>query len=329
MYRVLEDREGTVWIGTAKEGLYRADANAITFYQHPNGSQWNVVQPVLQDRAGNVWFGSRIGLSRFTNDRYEDFYHADELSKRMDWRNIVSAIYEDRDGTIWAGTWNGFSKRKGSHLVSDPVSEEIQGGISSICRDRASDLWVGSDRGLYRIHGSQCTLLRRDDDLANDSPRAQVIFEDRRGTLWLGTTNGLARFERGHFSTLSATAGLSITALYEDAAGVLWIGTYDTGLARLEGEKFTRYTEKDGLFNNGVFQILEDDKGFLWLSCDLGIYRIEKHQLNEFAAGRISLITSSHFGKRMVCLVSSAVVEASPPVSKPGTANSGFRRHRD
>jgi signal transduction histidine kinase len=297
MYRVLEDREGTVWIGTAKEGLYRADANAITFYQHPNGSQWNVVQPVLQDRAGNVWFGSRIGLSRFTNDRYEDFYHADELSKRMDWRNIVSAIYEDRDGTIWAGTWNGFSKRKGSHLVSDPVSEEIQGGISSICRDRASDLWVGSDRGLYRIHGSQCTLLRRDDDLANDSPRAQVIFEDRRGTLWLGTTNGLARFERGHFSTLSATAGLSITALYEDAAGVLWIGTYDTGLARLEGEKFTRYTEKDGLFNNGVFQILEDDKGFLWLSCDLGIYRIEKHQLNEFAAGRISLITSSHFGK--------------------------------
>ncbi len=297
MYRVLEDREGTVWIGTAKEGLHRADPQALTFYQHPNGSQWNIVQPVLQDRAGNVWFGSRMGLSRFINGKYENFYHADEPSKRMDWRNIVSALYEDRDGTIWAGTWNGLSKRKGSHLVSDPVSEEIQGGISSIFRDRAGDLWVGSDRGLYRIHGSQCTVFRRDDDLANDSLRAQVTFEDRRGTLWIGTTNGLARFEHRHFSMLSATAGLSITALYEDAAGVLWIGTYDAGLARLDGEKFVRYTQKDGLFNNGVFQILEDDRGFLWLSCNLGIYRIEKHELNEFAAGRISLVTSSHFGK--------------------------------
>ena len=94
-----------------------------------------------------------------------------------------------------------------------------------------------------------------------------------------------------------AAADLNITALHEDAAGVLWIGTYDTGLARLEGETFTRYTEKDGLFNNGVFQILEDDQGFLWLSSHLGIYRVKKQDLNDFSAGRISLLTSSHFGK--------------------------------
>jgi signal transduction histidine kinase len=125
----------------------------------------------------------------------------------------------------------------------------------------------------------------------------QTIFEDHRGTLWIGTTGGLARLDGGRFSMLPATAGLSITALHEDAEGVLWIGTYDTGLARLDHERLTRYTEKDGLFNNGVFQILEDDQGFLWLSCHLGIYRIKKQDLNDFSAGRISLITSSHFGK--------------------------------
>jgi len=42
---------------------------------------------------------------------------------------------------------------------------------------------------------------------------------------------------------------------------------------------------------------LEDEKGFLWLSCHLGIVRVNKQDLNDFAAGRISLITSSHFGK--------------------------------
>ncbi|MBV9480532.1 MAG: hypothetical protein JO249_07250 [Acidobacteria bacterium] len=78
---------------------------------------------------------------------------------------------------------------------------------------------------------------------------------------------------------------------------MLWIGTYDTGLARLDGEMFTHYTQKNGLFSNGVFQILEDEKGFLWLSCYLGIFRIKKQDLNDFAAGRISFLTSAHFGK--------------------------------
>ena len=178
----------------------------------------------------------------------------------MAWDNIVSAIYEDRDGTIWTGTWNGLSKREGSHLIPEPSSAAIQGRINAILRDRAGDLWVGGEKGLYRIHGGHCTTVGRADGLASDSPYVQTIFEDHRGTLWIGTASGLARSDPGRFSMLPAAADLNITALHEDAAGVLWIGTYDTGLARLDGETFTRYTEKDGLFNNGVFQILEDDR---------------------------------------------------------------------
>jgi signal transduction histidine kinase len=297
MYRVLEDREGTIWIGTAKEGLYRADPQAITTDEHPNGPQWNIVEPALQDRAGNIWFGSRLGLFRFDNGKYKNFNHAGDAKERMAWKNIVSAIYEDRDGTIWTGTWNGLAKLKGPYLISDPVGEEIQGRINAIFRDLTGDLWVGGERGLYRIHDRHCTKFGRADGLVSDSPSVQAIFEDRRGALWIGTASGLARLDQGRFSMLPAAAGLSVTALHEDASGVLWIGTYDTGLARLDGEAFTHYAEMDGLFNNGVFQILEDNKGFLWLSCHLGIYRIKKQDLNDFAAGRVSLITSSHFGK--------------------------------
>ncbi len=297
IFRVLEGREGTLWIGTTKGGLYRASPEAITTFQHPNGSQWNMVEPVLQDRAGNIWFGSRMGLFRFNNGKYENFYHAGNANARMAWNNIVSAIYVDRDGTIWTGTWNGLAKREGAHLISDPASHEIQGRVNAILRDRAGNLWVGGERGLYRIHEGRCTQLGRADGFASDSPYVQVIFEDRRGTLWIGTTSGLARLNQRRFSMLAATAGFSITALHEDAAGVLWIGTYDTGLARLDGGIFTHYTQKDGLFSNGVFQILEDEKGFLWLSCQLGIYRVKKQDLNDFAAGRISFFTSANFGK--------------------------------
>ncbi|HEY8460316.1 MAG TPA: ATP-binding protein, partial [Blastocatellia bacterium] len=85
--------------------------------------------------------------------------------------------------------------------------------------------------------------------------------------------------------------------LYEDRDGSLWIGSYDGGLTRFKDGRFTRYTTKEGLFNDGVFQILEDSRGNLWMSCNRGIYRVSKHELNEFADGRRSSITSIAYGR--------------------------------
>ena len=51
------------------------------------------------------------------------------------------------------------------------------------------------------------------------------------------------------------------------------------------------------MFENGVFQILEDSRGNLWMSCNHGVYRVSKRELNDFAAGKRSSITSMAYGK--------------------------------
>jgi ligand-binding sensor domain-containing protein len=87
----------------------------------------------------------------------------------------------------------------------------------------------------------------------------------------------------------------NVRSIYEDSEGVLWIGTYDGGLVRYFGGRWTRYTRKDGLFDNGVFQILQDSQANFWMSSNRGIYRVSKQQLNDFAAGkRRSVITVSY-----------------------------------
>ncbi len=78
---------------------------------------------------------------------------------------------------------------------------------------------------------------------------------------------------------------------------MLWIGSYDGGLTRYKDNKFTRYTSKDGLFNDGVFQILEDERGNFWMSSNRGIYLVAKQQLNDFADGRVSRIESIAYSK--------------------------------
>jgi sugar lactone lactonase YvrE len=90
----------------------------------------------------------------------------------------------------------------------------------------------------------------------------------------------------------------TVRAFHEDHDGILWVGTYDGGLYRIANGKLTRYTRNDGLYDNGVFQILEDDANFLWMGSNRGIYRVSRHELNEFAEGRRRSITSLAFGSR-------------------------------
>ena len=88
-----------------------------------------------------------------------------------------------------------------------------------------------------------------------------------------------------------------VRAVHEDDDGVLWIGTYDSGLVRLEKGRFTHYTTRIGLFNDGVFQILEDGRGNLWMSSNRGISRVRKQELDEFAAGSRREISSIAYGR--------------------------------
>jgi hypothetical protein len=65
---------------------------------------------------------------------------------------------------------------------------------------------------------------------------------------------------------------------YEDKDGTLWIGTWGAGLVRFNAadETFQHFDEKDGLPNNVVYGILEDDKGYFWLSTNRGLSIFDK-----------------------------------------------------
>jgi len=64
-----------------------------------------------------------------------------------------------------------------------------------------------------------------------------------------------------------------IFSIDEDSSGVVWIGTWGGGLNRFDRPSgtFKHYTEKDGLSNNSVYGMLEDDDGNLWLSTNYGL----------------------------------------------------------
>ena len=71
---------------------------------------------------------------------------------------------------------------------------------------------------------------------------------------------------------------------------MLWIGTEGSGLTRCEGDRVATLTTRNGLINDTIVQILEDDSGCLWLGSYRGILRLTKRELREFAEGKTSFV---------------------------------------
>jgi ligand-binding sensor domain-containing protein len=292
---VFEDREGTIWVGTTAGGLNRLTRQFITAYSTKDGLAGNNVYPIYEDAAGNIWIGT-TGLSRFTNGVFTNYAAAKGGGPRLP--TDVQAICEDRAGRLWVSGYSWTVYLKGGKLT-EPL--ELAGritGAQAIYEDRQGTLWFGTFYGAHKLRDGILTSYTIKDGLPGDD--VKVIHEDRQGNLWFGTYGGLARLKDGRFTGFTTEDGLGsnrVRSLYEDAEGTLWVGTYDGGLSRLKDGRITTYKVTQGLFNSGVFQILEDGRGNFWLSCNRGIYRVSRQQLNDFADGRSASVTCIAYGK--------------------------------
>lgn len=290
---LLKDREGTIWIGTSG-GLFRLAKQFITGLSTESGLLHREVYPIMQSRNGDIWVGSILGLSRFRNG----VFHNTPLPVPI---NYVQALSEDRTGRLWIGIVGGLLLYENGKLEN--FSSLVGGAESTVCMiltDRNGDVWVGSDHGLFRFRERQVVAhYTTKEGLPLDDVR--VIHEDRQGTLWIGTSGSLTRFADGKFISYPLPEGAArshIRCIYEDSDGTFWIGTYDDGLSRFRDGRFVHYTMDQGLFDNGVFHIIEDRHGHFWISCNRGIYRVSRQELNDFADGKISRVNSVAYGKR-------------------------------
>jgi signal transduction histidine kinase/ligand-binding sensor domain-containing protein len=297
--RVVEDADGSIWAGTLNQGLAHAPVQAISSISVPGGAEANIIRPLLQDRKGDVWIGS-YGLNRLHNGHFENFLLPSSMVK---WPGdqIVWSLFEDRDGTIFFSNNNGPKIfRDGKIQWPDAPLREIRARVNAYLRDRAGNLWIGTEPALYRYRDSKITAMKSDRGVPLRG-EVRALAKDKSGTVWIGTDAVLCNYRAGVMTcegSPDTAVPWRIRSITADADGVLWIGSAYGGILRVEGDQRFWIQEKQGLYSNDTSGILEDGEGFLWIGSRTGIFRVKKQDLNALARGATDRITSSYFGRR-------------------------------
>ena len=290
---LVEDREGSVWVGT-DQGLVQLQSRRMKTFTKRDGLAEDHVWSVCEGINGTIWLGTKHGLTRIQNDRVVPM-EAGEPRLDSDER----CVWPARSGGVWiAKTGLGLSEFK-VDFAERVSNRELSGGdITALYEDRSGQLWIGTRDGAASWRDGR-VVARHSRRFGQPVWKVRCILEDREGAIWFGQQgDGLTRLKDGQFQTFTERDGLSnnrVWAMHEDADAAIWIGT-ENGLTRFRRGRFFSFTRQAGLQENSVNWILEDDFGFLWFSGLRGIYRVKREQLNAVANGRAALVECAAFG---------------------------------
>ncbi len=298
-YCMYKDKEGNVWLGSDNSIMYLAHPNIKFDMEYKIENKLNLVlkqsvTSIIEDSFDNIIAGTLTGLYIFNK---KDHSIKTVNNKNGLNHNRILSLFEDKNKNLLIGTnggglniWNQIND-KFVHYINEDKKSNLQKDwtVLSLYEDRESNIWIGTMNGLYKFTPNYDTFIHykfeKNDSHSISNNYILCITEDRNNILWIGTYYGLNRLDKKeskfirHFhdpnnkNSLNNNSVFTINIHETDTSQVLWLGTYGGGLNRFDTQRqlFTHYTEKEGLANNLVYEILSDQNNNLWMSTNNGL----------------------------------------------------------
>ncbi|MFZ5946654.1 MAG: ligand-binding sensor domain-containing protein [Stygiobacter sp.] len=302
---IYEDKQKNIWIGT-EDGLNKLpktkDFEQFKYMPtRKNSLGGRVVSSIFEGRNNKLWVGfggNGFDKINLLTNQITHFKKVEFTQNTLSANDVISLI-EDSNGIIWLGTSNGGLNKYNpftntfKNYTSNPTDPySIKSNwVQQILETSDGLLLVGTNDGL-QIFDRKSERFKLFSP-AVDSESAKIpdlfsvnsLYEDKQKNIWIGTwLDGLFRYDPNvkkifHYSPnfkQNSISGNKISSIIQDSDGNIWIGTFSNGLNKLNkaSGKFTYYNTSNGLPNDCVFGIIEDSKGFIWVSTMKGLAKL-------------------------------------------------------
>lgn len=270
---IFEDPVHNIWVST-KSGniyIYSAEGHLLrtidAFVTTSGESVQSVAYSMLLHSDGHMYIGmkgagllvskGKVDFSNIKSDnlQFDHFYIDDEMSHVA---NNIYSLAEDVDGTVWVATYGS--------------------GIRHICV-------VDGNLSVLNLYTTTNSNILSD--------KTRYVMIDSSSDLWIATINGVCRLEKDkrsekgtdifdrfvHNNSKSSLSYNDVCYIYEDSRHVMYFATIGGGLTSLVESRdgdlhYDVFDMSDGISNNAIYGIVEDDGGDIWLSTENGLTRM-------------------------------------------------------
>ncbi len=297
--KIIQDREGNIWFATDRGGIEK-----LTPAKFRTTVMKTTINAISEDtKRGLVWLAGDNGLYCLKNKSFTE----NELTKACS--NVrIRDVTAASDGTVLVSLYE-----KPTEVIMTPEdkiyslsrADGLAGYKARVAlKAKNGDIYIGTTSGLSIVDARTGKIRNfgKADGLANEF--IMCIYEDMNGEIWCGTDGGgIFSIKNGElsseYSTSDGLIGNIIFKIMETSKGDYWIMT-GTGISRMrldDGVEFINYNSASGLGADGVFQMIPDYTGTVWMTSNRGIFSAGMKDFEAVAEGNGSRLESKFYGR--------------------------------
>ena len=297
-------KDGQIWVGTETGGITKLAPRQLQleFFKHdaanPASLSPNAVNAMYAAPDGTLWVGTVEGGLNALAPGSRNFTHYTMANSGLP-HNSVSTLAADNRGNLWIGTWgtgiavmNLQQPGRIIPLVVDAKHQPFLNFAGVLVYDPINDgMWLGTNDGLFfydlkrqqliepfkgclKVRGCIGSLITRDGKLLMGC--VQGMVEINLKSRIPGKGDFAVKYHQYKLDDPKSGVIDKILSFCLAKDGKIWLGSNGYGLYcynyNKEGKTYVKsFTTNNGLANNTVKGIVEDNQGMLWIATDNGL----------------------------------------------------------
>ncbi len=277
---LMQDKKGYIYLGTY-DGLVRFDGVDFEIFSRAVDEkyQFATAHAIYQDTEGNIWVGHNDeGITCFFPNGDVKKYTVDDGLLN----NKINSISEDQDHNIWVGTAVGpcyFTPGRRIMVPEKAPAVDDKITVVDMFCDSAGRMWITTGTQLYVYEDK---LIREFEGFkCCDYKEVYSVIQDNNDALWFSVAPHYAvRLKDGEESLFDIghnhKEGALVSGICQDSSGNYWFCT-DSGITVLHDGQISYLDTTNGLPEDGIDKIIEDDEGNIWIGLNRGgLYKLSR-----------------------------------------------------